>query len=66
MVDGNLADPVFEPADEQLGERFKRAFADVDGKHCGPSARSRSAWGTIGCGVGPDLFTLPGRAPTSW
>jgi hypothetical protein len=33
MVDINLADPAFEPTDEQLGELFKRAFADVDSKH---------------------------------
>ena len=29
----NLADPAFEPSDEQLEELFKRAFADVGSKH---------------------------------
>lgn len=29
-----IADPSFGPTDEQLGERFNRASADVDRKHC--------------------------------
>ncbi|HEX3483210.1 MAG TPA: hypothetical protein VHT91_49705 [Kofleriaceae bacterium] len=29
MAKINLADPSFEPTDEQLAELFKRAFADV-------------------------------------
>lgn len=33
MSDVNLADPECEPTDEQLGELFKRAFADVESKH---------------------------------
>lgn len=33
MSDVNLADPAFEPTDEQLEELFKRAFADVGSKH---------------------------------
>jgi hypothetical protein len=33
MTKVNLADPAFEPTDEQLGELFKRAFADVDQNH---------------------------------
>jgi hypothetical protein len=33
MYGVNLADPAFEPTDEQLGELFKRAFADVESKH---------------------------------
>jgi hypothetical protein len=37
----NLADPAFEPTDEQLGELFKRAFADVESKHRESLARLR-------------------------
>jgi hypothetical protein len=33
VADVNLADPEFEPTEEQLGELFKRAFADVGSKH---------------------------------
>jgi hypothetical protein len=33
MADANLADPEFEPSDEQLGELFRRAFSEVDSKH---------------------------------
>jgi len=42
MADVNLADPAFEPTDEQLGELFKRAFADVDSKHRESPARLRA------------------------
>jgi hypothetical protein len=42
MSDVNLADPAFEPTDEQLGELFKRAFADVDSKHRESLARLRA------------------------
>jgi hypothetical protein len=42
MADVNLADPAFEPTDEQLGELFKRAFADVDSKHRESLARLRA------------------------
>lgn len=42
MADVNLADPAFEPTDEQLGEIFKRAFADVDRKHRESLARLRA------------------------
>jgi len=42
MADVNLADPAFEPTDEQLGELFKRAFADVDRKHSESLARLRA------------------------
>jgi hypothetical protein len=38
----NLADPAFEPTDEQLGELFKRAFADVESKHRESLARLRA------------------------
>ena len=42
VADVNLADPEFEPTDEQLGELFKRAFADVDNKHRESLARLRA------------------------
>lgn len=42
MAGINLADPAFEPTDEQLGELFKRAFADVDSKHRESLARLRA------------------------
>jgi len=42
MADINLADPAFEPTDEQLGELFKRAFADVGSKHRESLARLRA------------------------
>ena len=42
MADVNLADPAFEPTDEQLGELFKRAFADVASKHRESLARLRA------------------------
>ncbi|HEX7843559.1 MAG TPA: hypothetical protein VF469_39065 [Kofleriaceae bacterium] len=38
----NLADPAFEPTDEQLDELFKRAFADVDRMHRESLARLRA------------------------
>lgn len=38
----NLADPSFEPTDEQLGELFKRAFADVGRQHRESLARLRA------------------------
>jgi hypothetical protein len=41
VADVNLADPAFEPTDEQLGELFKRAFADVDRNHRESLARLR-------------------------
>jgi hypothetical protein len=41
MAEVNLADPTFEPTDEQLGELFKRAFADVDRTHRESLARLR-------------------------
>jgi hypothetical protein len=42
MADINLADPAFEPTDEQLGELFKRAFADVGAKHRESLAKLRA------------------------
>ncbi|HWO22807.1 MAG TPA: hypothetical protein VNO30_28805 [Kofleriaceae bacterium] len=42
MADINLADPEFEPTDEQLAELFKRAFADVGSKHRESLARLRA------------------------
>lgn len=42
MADVNLADPAFEPTDEQLGELFKRAFADVEREHRESLARLRA------------------------
>lgn len=42
MADVNLADPSFEPTDEQLGELFKRAFADVDRQHRESLAKLRA------------------------
>ena len=42
MAEVNLADPTFEPTDEQLGELFKRAFADVDRQHRESLARLRA------------------------
>jgi hypothetical protein len=42
VADVNLADPEFEPTDEQLGELFKRAFADVESRHRESLARLRA------------------------
>jgi hypothetical protein len=42
MTDVNLADPAFEPTNEQLGEIFKRAIADVGSKHRESLARLRA------------------------
>ncbi len=42
MADANLADPEFEPSDEQLGELFRRAFSEVDSKHRESLARLRA------------------------
>jgi len=42
MADANLADPEFEPSDEQLGELFRRAFAEVNSKHRESLARLRA------------------------
>ena len=42
MADVNLADPEFEPTDEQLAELFKRAFADVGSKHRESLAKLRA------------------------
>jgi hypothetical protein len=42
MADVNLADPAFEPTDEQLGALFKRAFADTGSKHRESLARLRA------------------------
>ena len=42
MADINLADPEFEPTDEQLEALFKRAFAEVGSKHRESLARLRA------------------------
>jgi len=42
MADANLADPEFEPSDEQLGELFRRAFSEVNSKHRESLARLRA------------------------
>ena len=42
MAKINLADPSFEPTDEQLAELFKRAFADVGRQHRESLARLRA------------------------
>jgi hypothetical protein len=42
MPNVNLADPAFEPTDEQLEQLFKRAFADVGSQHRESLARLRT------------------------
>lgn len=42
MAKVNLADPSCEPTDEELGELFKRAFADVGRQHRESLARLRA------------------------
>ncbi len=47
----NLADPAFEPTDQQLVDLSKRAFADVGTQHRDSLAKLRSEIATLRAGV---------------
>lgn len=59
MADVNLADPACEPTDEQLGELFKRAFADVGSKHRESLARLRAEIAKLRADVRRRVASVP-------